>query len=166
MNGKRRVDDAFGEADEASRKRVRCNNSLLPPKYQAKKTWTSLQTVEALEDLGHVQGRVVQAEKSNDGPMQLVLATNDGHHTSDSVVCAFSNCKGDLLRLPRSGALVRVALVQARPEVTSGSLLQIVFNGPILMEVEQGGEKWLVDTRLIGEGEDLLVRQLRIDIYD
>lgn len=166
MNGKRRVGDAFGEADEASRKRMRCNNSLLPPKYQAKKTWTSSQTMGDLDDLGHVQGRVVQAEKSNDDPMQLVLATNDGHHTSDSVVCVFRNYKGGPLRLPRSGALVRVALVQARLEVTSGSLSQLVFNGPILMEFEQGGEKWLVDTRLIGESENLLARRLRIDISD
>lgn len=166
MNGKRRVGDAFGEADEASRKRMRCNNSLLPPKYHAKKTWTSLQTTEDLDDLGHVQGRVVQTEKSNDGPMQLILAANDGHHTSDSLVCVFNNCEGDLLRLPRPGALVRVALVQARPEVTSGSLSQLVFNGPVLMEIEQRGEKWLVDTRLIGESEDLLGRQGRLDVSD
>lgn len=166
MNGKRRVGDAFGEANEASRKRMRCNNSLLPPKYQAKKSWTSLQTTEDLDDLGHVQGRVVRTEKSNDGSMQFVLAINDGHHTSDSVVCVFENCKGDLLRLPRPGALVRVALVQARPEVTSGSLSQLVFNGPILIEIEQGGEKWLIDTRLIEDGEDLRAQQRRIDVSD
>ncbi len=166
MNGKRRVGDAFGEADEGSRKRMRCNNSLLPPKYQAKETWTSLQTTEDIDDLGHVQGRVVRTERSNDGPMQFVLATNDGHNTSDSVVCVFENCKDDLLRLPRPGALVRVALVQARPEVTSGSLSQLVFSGPVLMEIEQGGEKWLIDTRLIEEGEDQLARQRRIDVSD
>ena len=142
---------------------MRCNNSLLPPKYQAKKTWTSLQTTDDLDDFGHVQGRVVQTEKSNDGSMQFVLATNGGHHTRDSVVCVFEKCKGDLLRLPRPGALVRVALVQARPEVTSGSLSQLVFNGPVLMEIEQGGEKWLIDTRLIEEGEDLRAQQHRID---
>jgi hypothetical protein len=153
MNGKRRVDDAFGGAGEASRKRMRCSNTLLPPKYQRKKTWMSLQTTEDLDDLGHVQGRVVKAEKSTDGPMQLIVTINDGHHTSDSVVCVFKNCKGDPLRLPRPGALVRIALVQARPEVSSGSLSQLVFNGPVLMETEQGGEKWLVDTRLIGKSE-------------
>ena len=166
MNGKRRAGDAFGAADEASRKRIRCNNSLLPPKYHAKKRWTFLQTTEGFDDLGHVQGRVVRTEKGNDGHMQLVLATNDGHHTSDSVICVFNNCKGDLLRLPRPGALVRVALIQARLEVTSGSLSQLAFNGPVLMEIEQGGEKWLVDTRLIGESEGLLVRQHRLNVSD
>ena len=143
---------------------MRCNHSLLPPRYQAKRAWTSLQTTENIGDLGHVQGRVVQAMKSNDGPMRLVLATDD-HHTGDSVACVFNNYKGDSLRLPRSGALVRVALVQAKPEVTSDSL-HLVFNGPILMEIEQGGEKWLVDTRPIGESEDLLARHFRIDISD
>ena len=159
MNGKRRVDDAFGETEEASRKRMRCSSTLLPPKYQSKKTWSSLHTTEDLDDFGHVQGRVVHAEESsNGGPMQLIVAISDSHHTCDSVVCTFKNCKGDPLRLPHPGALVRVALVQARSEVISGSLSQLVFNGPVLMEIEQGREKWLVDTRLIGESEGLLAQ--------
>lgn len=137
---------------------MRCNGTLLPPKYQAEKTWTSLQTTKDIDDLGHVQGRVIQAEKSNDGSVQLVVATNGGHHTGDSMVCVFKNCKGNHLRLPRPGALIRVALVQARPEVASGSLSQLVFDGPVLMEIEQGAEKWLVDTRPIGESEALLAR--------
>jgi len=157
MNGKRRAEDAFGEAEEASKKRMRCSNTLLPPNYQSKKTWTSLQATEDLDNSGHVQGRVVLAqESSSDGPMRLIVAANDGHHTSDSVVCVFKNCKSDPLRLPQPGAFVRVALVQARSEVTSGSLSRLIFNGPILMEIEQGGEKWLLDTRLMGESEALL----------
>ena len=157
MYSKRRADDAFGGTEEASRKRMRCSNTLLPPKYQSRKTWTSLQTTEALDDFGHTQGRVIHAEESsNGGPMQIVVAINDSHHTSDSVVCTFKNCDGDL-RLPRPGALVRIALVQAKSEFLSGSLSQLVFNGPILMEIEQGTEKWLVDTRPIGENEGLLL---------
>ena len=159
MNGKRRVEDAFGEAQDASKKRMRCNNALLPPTYQSKKAWTSLQSTEDLNDFGHIQGRVVHAEESSDdSPMRLTIATNDGQHAGDSVVCVFKNCKGDPPRFPQFGALVRIGLVQARSEVTSGSLLRLVFNGPVLMEIEQEGEKWLVDTRLIGESEAPLVR--------
>jgi hypothetical protein len=157
MNGKRRVDDAFGEAQDAPRKRMRSIHALLPPMYQSNKPWTSLQTTEDLEDYGHVQGRVVHVEKSNDdGPIRLTVATSDSQYPGDSVICVFENCKGDPPRLPQPGAIVRVALIQARPKVTSGSLSRVVFNGPILMEIEQGGEKWLVDTRPIGESETLL----------
>jgi hypothetical protein len=157
MSGKRRVDDAFGGTEEASRKRMRYSNMLLPPKYQSKIAWTSLQTTGDLDNFGHVQGRVVHTEESsNGGLMQLIVAINDSCHTTDSVVCSFKNCRGDPLRLPQPGALVRVALAQAMSEVTSGSLSQLVFNGPVLMEIEQGREKWLVDTRPIGESEGLL----------
>jgi hypothetical protein len=131
MNGKRRVDDAFGEVQSAPRKRMRCNNALLPPKYQSRNEWMSLQTTEDLDDSGHVQGRVVSAEKSNsDSSLRLTIAAMDRYHTSHSVVCVFKNCTGDPLRLPQPGGLVRVALIQARSEVTSGSLSQLVFQRP------------------------------------
>lgn len=146
---------------------MRYNNMLLSPKYQSKKTWTSLQTTGDLDDFGHVQGRVIHAEESsNGGLMQLIVAINDNCHTTDSVVCSFKNCKGDTLRLPQPGALVRVALIQARSEVTSCSLSQLVFTGPVLIEIEQGREKWLVDTRPIGESEGLLAQQSHINISD